>query len=133
MAEKLAETGIFIGLLPAGEYWVGGESLQVIAGADPADPVTAGADARVQPNYASVLLPDGLRSTRIGVLNQAWERNSTDPEVRKEHYRTALQRIADQAYWAPMFSYNTNYVSTAEVSYTPTADEVLRFHTMTWN
>ncbi len=59
--------------------------------------------------------------------------SSTDPEVRKEHYRTALQRIADQAYWAPMFSYNTNYVSTAEVSYTPTADEVLRFHTMTWN
>ena len=59
--------------------------------------------------------------------------SSTDPEVRKEHYRTALQRIADQAYWAPMFSYNTNYVTTDEVAYTPTADEVLRFHAMTWN
>lgn len=59
--------------------------------------------------------------------------SSTDPEVRKDHYRTALQRIADQAYWAPMFSYNTNYVTTDEVAYTPTADEVLRFHAMTWN
>lgn len=59
--------------------------------------------------------------------------SSTDPEVRKKHYRTALQRIADQAYWAPMFSYNTNYVTTDEVAYTPTADEVLRFHAMTWN
>lgn len=59
--------------------------------------------------------------------------SSTDPEVRKDHYRTALQRIADQAYWAPMFSYNTNYVTTEEVAYTPTADEVLRFHAMTWN
>jgi peptide/nickel transport system substrate-binding protein len=59
--------------------------------------------------------------------------SATDPEVRKTHYRAALQRIADQAFWAPMFSYNTNYVFTPEVSYTPTADEVLRFHTMTWN
>ncbi|WBU58341.1 ABC transporter substrate-binding protein [Paracoccus sediminicola] len=59
--------------------------------------------------------------------------SSTDPAVREEHYRNALQRIADQAFWAPMFSYNTNYVFTDEVSYTPTADEVLRFHTMSWN
>ncbi|MGR3497778.1 MAG: ABC transporter substrate-binding protein [Limimaricola soesokkakensis] len=58
--------------------------------------------------------------------------SSTDPAVRKEHYALALQRIADQAYWAPMFSYNTNYVFTDEVSYAPTADEVLRFHEMSW-
>jgi peptide/nickel transport system substrate-binding protein len=32
----------------------------------------------------------------------------------------------------PMFSYNTNYVFTNEVDYTPTPDEVLRFATMTW-
>lgn len=59
--------------------------------------------------------------------------SSTDPEERKEFYRKALQRIADEAYWAPMFSYNTNYVMTEEVDYTPTADEVLRFTDMTWN
>jgi peptide/nickel transport system substrate-binding protein len=59
--------------------------------------------------------------------------SSTDPEVRKENYAKALTKIAEQAYWVPMFSYNTNYVFTDEVSYTPTPDEVLRFHTMTWN
>lgn len=59
--------------------------------------------------------------------------SSTDPEIRKENYTKALQRIADEAYWAPMFSYNTNYVFTKEVAYTPTADEVLRFTTMSWN
>ena len=59
--------------------------------------------------------------------------SSTDPEVRKENYAKALAKIADQAYWVPMFSYNTNYVFTDEVSYTPTPDEVLRFHTMSWN
>lgn len=59
--------------------------------------------------------------------------SSTDPAVRVENYGMALKRIADQAYWAPMFSYNTNYVTTKEVGYTPTPDEVLRFTTMTWN
>ena len=59
--------------------------------------------------------------------------SSTDPETRIENYKKALQRIADQAYWAPLFSYNTNYVMTKEVEYKPTADEVLRFTNMTWN
>jgi peptide/nickel transport system substrate-binding protein len=59
--------------------------------------------------------------------------SSTDPDKRVEYYGKALKRIADQAFWAPMFSYNTNYVTTKEVEYTPTADEVLRFTTMTWN
>lgn len=59
--------------------------------------------------------------------------SSTDPDKRVDYYGKALKRIADQAFWAPMFSYNTNYVTTKEVEYTPTADEVLRFTTMTWN
>lgn len=59
--------------------------------------------------------------------------SSNNPDERIEYYGKALNLIADQAYWAPMFSYNTNYVTTKEVSYTPTADEVLRFTPMTWN
>jgi peptide/nickel transport system substrate-binding protein len=58
--------------------------------------------------------------------------SATDPEVRKENYSKALKKIAEEAYWAPMFSYNTNYVFTDEVAYTPTPDEVLRFHEMEW-
>lgn len=58
--------------------------------------------------------------------------SATDPAVRKENYSKALKKIADEAYWAPMFSYNTNYVFTKEVVYTPTPDEVLRFHEMDW-
>ncbi|MCX7560405.1 ABC transporter substrate-binding protein [Sulfitobacter sp. F26204] len=57
---------------------------------------------------------------------------SNDPEKRKEFYSKALNRIAEQAYWAPMFSYNTNYVTNKDVDYTPTADEVLRFTNMSW-
>lgn len=58
--------------------------------------------------------------------------SATDPDKRVEYYTKALQRIADEAYWAPMFSYNTNYVFSKEVEYTPTADEVLRFTSMEW-
>ncbi|MFN2324903.1 MAG: amidase family protein [Gemmatimonadales bacterium] len=60
---------------------------QVIAGSDPADPVTATADARLDPDYARHLRGDGLRGARIAVLNQAWERPTADPEV-----RTVFQR-----------------------------------------
>ncbi|WP_428512342.1 ABC transporter substrate-binding protein [Roseovarius sp.] len=59
--------------------------------------------------------------------------SSTDPDERVEYYTKALQRITEEAYWAPMFTYNTNYVFKNEVAYTPTPDEVLRFVDMSWN
>ncbi|MEB8386656.1 ABC transporter substrate-binding protein [Rhodobacteraceae bacterium KMM 6894] len=58
--------------------------------------------------------------------------SSTDPDVRRENYATALNIIAEQAYWAPLFSYNTNYIMTDEVSYTPTTDEILHFNEASW-
>ena len=59
--------------------------------------------------------------------------SSTNPDERIEYYTKAIQKITGEAYWAPMFSYNTNYVFTNDVSYTPTPDEVLRFVDMSWN
>ncbi|MEO5762420.1 MAG: amidase family protein [Vicinamibacteria bacterium] len=54
---------------------------QVIVGEDPRDPMTAGANAHLPQNYAAALTKDGLRSARIGVLRQAYERETTDPEI----------------------------------------------------
>jgi amidase len=54
---------------------------QVIVGEDPDDPVTAAARGRAIPDYASSLVRDGLHDARIGILRQAYERDSTDPEV----------------------------------------------------
>jgi Asp-tRNA(Asn)/Glu-tRNA(Gln) amidotransferase A subunit family amidase len=65
---------------------------QVIAGPDAEDPVTVeGSDmARAfsppgrsasLPNYAASLVRDGLRGARIGVLRQAYERETTDAEI----------------------------------------------------
>jgi Asp-tRNA(Asn)/Glu-tRNA(Gln) amidotransferase A subunit family amidase len=48
--------------------------LQVIAEADPADPVTAAARERKLPDYRASLVPGGLKGARIGILHQAYER-----------------------------------------------------------
>lgn len=58
--------------------------------------------------------------------------SSTTPETRLENYSKALKKIADEAYWVPLFSYNTNYVFSKEMAFTPTADELVRFSQMSW-
>ena len=54
---------------------------QVVAGEDPNDAATAAARGRAIPNYAQSLRRDALRGMRIGILRQAYERDSTDPEI----------------------------------------------------
>jgi len=54
---------------------------QVVAGADSDDPVTAAAAAHLPQDYTASLDRNGLRGAVIGVLRQAYERESTDPEI----------------------------------------------------
>jgi amidase len=54
---------------------------QAIVGEDPNDPVTAAAPAHLPQNYAASLDRDGLHGATIGILRQAYERESTDPEI----------------------------------------------------
>jgi Asp-tRNA(Asn)/Glu-tRNA(Gln) amidotransferase A subunit family amidase len=56
--------------------------LQVVAGYDPADPVTDSVKGRPIPDYSASLVRTGLAGTRIGVLRQAFESPTVDPEVR---------------------------------------------------
>jgi amidase len=65
---------------------------QVVAGEDPDDPMTLARDY-VQPglrpggrpagipNYRASLVRDGLKGSRIGILRQAYERETTDPDI----------------------------------------------------
>ena len=57
---------------------------------------------------------------------------SVDPNIRKEHYAKALKRIAEQAYWLPLFSYNLNYAFNSELEFKPDPDEVTRFFGARW-
>ena len=55
---------------------------QVVAGYDPDDPATAPMKDKPVPNYSASLVKDGLKGARIGVLRQAFEGPTVDPEVR---------------------------------------------------
>ena len=59
---------------------------QVIVGqgqfsADPRDPATEAAQGRTIPDYSRSLDPNGLKGAVIGVLREAYDRDSADPEV----------------------------------------------------
>lgn len=66
---------------------------QVIAAEDPDDPVTLASAPpeaamfaprgrpRQAPDYLTSLVRDGLKGARIGLLRQAYERDTTDPEI----------------------------------------------------
>ncbi len=55
-----------------------------------------------------------------------------DKAARKSLYAKALTKIADEAYWVPLWTYNVNYVMSDEVTYTPTDDEIVRFFDFGW-
>jgi Asp-tRNA(Asn)/Glu-tRNA(Gln) amidotransferase A subunit family amidase len=66
--------------------------LQVIAGPDPADPVTASGRDHVAPNYAASLRADGLKGARLGVLHEAYDTPTLDREV-NDLFRGALGEL----------------------------------------
>ena len=76
---------------------------QVIVGSDPNDPVTAPADSHLPQNYVGALDRGALKGAVIGVLHQAYERESTDPEIVRvfqnavEELRRAGATIVDPA------------------------------------
>src|SRR6267142_4814254 len=66
--------------------------LQVIAGPDPADPVTASGRDHVATSYAASLRADRLKGARLGVLHQAYDTPTLDREV-DEVFRGALGEL----------------------------------------
>ena len=59
----------------------------VIAASDAADPVTAPADARRERDYNAFVVRGRLKGARIGVLRQAYERPTLDPEIDRAFLR----------------------------------------------
>ncbi len=58
--------------------------------------------------------------------------NSIDPQVRLANYGKAYKKIADQAYWLPMYTVNMNYVYNKDLDFTPTPDELPQFYITRW-
>jgi Asp-tRNA(Asn)/Glu-tRNA(Gln) amidotransferase A subunit family amidase len=55
--------------------------MPVIAGEDPDDPVTSAGRGRQPADYAAALDRSGLKGARLGVLHQAYDTPTLDPEV----------------------------------------------------
>lgn len=57
--------------------------LEVIAGPDPADPITLRSEGKVPENYTQFLDPDALQGARLGLFRRYVDDPDTDPEIRE--------------------------------------------------
>lgn len=58
--------------------------------------------------------------------------STIDPEQRKGLWKLALGRIAEEAYWVPMFTYAKYYAFTKDLDFKPTSDEIPQFFRSSW-
>lgn len=58
--------------------------------------------------------------------------HETNAKERNELYRKALARIADQAYFIPLFTYGRIYAVNSDLDYPVTADELAHFYMARW-
>jgi amidase len=56
--------------------------LEVIAGYDPADPITKASEGKVPKNYTQFLKKDGLKGARLGVFRRYVDAPTTDPQIK---------------------------------------------------
>ncbi len=56
--------------------------LSVVAGYDPADPITAASNGKVEKDYTRSLRKDGLTGARLGVFRRYIDAATTDPEIK---------------------------------------------------
>ena len=98
----------------------------VIAGYDPADPITVESKERRAERYARFLDPSGLEGARIGVIRQLFAVETADPEVVRlmEHALSdmraegasivdpvvipALDEIPPSSFWCDRFKFDIN-------------------------
>jgi peptide/nickel transport system substrate-binding protein len=56
----------------------------------------------------------------------------TDPEKRKAIWQKALARIAQEAFWVPLFTYAKYYAFSKDLDFKPTSDEIPQFFAAKW-
>jgi Asp-tRNA(Asn)/Glu-tRNA(Gln) amidotransferase A subunit family amidase len=66
--------------------------LDVIAGYDPIDPITAASIGHIPPSYTCFLVPDGLKGKRIGVIRQAMAADTNPGAADYRSVRALIER-----------------------------------------
>jgi Asp-tRNA(Asn)/Glu-tRNA(Gln) amidotransferase A subunit family amidase len=57
--------------------------LEVIAGYDPADPITKSSEGKIPKNYTQFLKKNGLKGARLGVFRRYIDAPTTDPQIKE--------------------------------------------------
>ena len=57
---------------------------------------------------------------------------TADQEQRKAIYSEAIGKIADDAYWAPLFSYSANYLTSPDLVFPTDPDGLPRLQNASW-
>ncbi len=83
------------------------------------------------PVYFKFLADDVTRDAQTRDLLETGD-TSVEPNVRKEAYKKALTRIAEQAFSVPMYSLPVYYAFTPDLDFTPYPDELPRFWEAKW-
>ena len=58
--------------------------------------------------------------------------NAAEPAERQRYYKEALQRIAEEAYALPLFTYSMNYAYNSDLAFKAYSDEIPRFFESRW-
>jgi peptide/nickel transport system substrate-binding protein len=58
--------------------------------------------------------------------------SSVDPGVRKRDFTAALKRIAEQAYWLPLWTFSITTAQSKDLAFSLDPDEFARFYAATW-
>ncbi|RMX06629.1 ABC transporter substrate-binding protein [Corticibacter populi] len=82
-------------------------------------------------NYFTGGPDDTAKDPQVIELVQAGN-TAIEPEVRKQKYAQALDRISAEAMWAPLFSYSVNYAFTSDLQFEAFPDELPRFFLSSW-
>jgi amidase len=69
--------------------------LDVIAGYDPNDPVTAASYGRTPESYTAFLQPNGLRGMRLGVIRQPMDKDTDTNAADYKEVRAMIDRMVD--------------------------------------
>src|SRR4029453_2817707 len=56
---------------------------EVIAGYDPADPITKASAGKIPKNYTQFLKKNGLKGARLGVFRRYIDASTTDPQIKE--------------------------------------------------
>ena len=89
-------------------------------------------DAAASTSYFFRGSPDDLNRDEQVMAALARGDGSTDPAVRRGAYAEAMRRIADQAFWVPLWTFPLTYAHHPQLEFTPAADEVPRFYNARW-